>query len=925
MLGGLIKDALDNHNKFTADDLLNSNFDDIETSNPKNNQDTQKGSLSNKTSRDLIDTDNYKRDKDKNIKDKNKNDVFGNGKYIKWFYEIKKGDIREVGGKAENLGIMFKLKLPVPPGFVITTKAFDDFLSFGNLNEKIQIIIESIDLENIDELNSKTQEIRELIINQKMPEKMRQEILEAYNMLSTEKIDRNISEDALTILKNTYEPIFVSVRSSATTEDLADASFAGQQESFLNVKGDRSLIENVKKCFASLYTARALYYRSKKGFDKTSSLAAIVQKMINSDKSGVIFSRDPVTLNDEIVIEAVFGLGEGVVSGRINPDGYVISRDLKIKDIKIRNKKIAIIRTGSGETEQVTLNHEKANSRVLSNAHLLELGDYAKKIEDYFKKPQDIEFAVENDDIYILQSRPITTLDKKTERVSIQGAVILQGLGASPGIGVGIVKIVNTMADLDKIKKGDVLVTKMTNPDMVVSMQKANAIVTDEGGLTSHASIVSREMGIPAVVGTDKATKILKDGMKITVDGKAGKIYEGEVAKTSFAEIKPIVKSQSRIKLKLILDIPDFAERAAQTGIDSIGLLRLEGIIASSGKHPLMFEKSGKLDEYTKILEHGIGKISEFFNSIWIRTSDIRSDEYSTLEGAPKERELNPMLGNHGIRFSLKHLKLFEAELQAIKNIALKYTNKKFGVMFPQVISIEEIKKAKQVFNKFKTSNMEIGAMIETPSACMVIDEICNEVKFISFGTNDLTQFTLAIDRNNEEVQYLYNEMHPGVLSLIKRVLGSCRRNKVESSICGQAGSNRDMVKFLIRKGINSISVNADAAYDVSLLIKDMYEDRFGRSEIDNFKQRPYEENKRKYSDENEDIDEDREEEKEQESEEKNNEYKEEQQETKENEYMSEDKLNIGVYNTDEPLKDRYEDYKYKFDDEDKDEFSEVF
>ncbi len=745
-------------------------------------------------------------------------------KYIKWFSELSKEDIKIAGGKGANLGEMYNNKFPVPPGFVITAQAFSFFIS--NIKEKIKNIIEGIDFENTGELEEKARQIREIIVKQEMSEELKNEILEEYHILGGEDIDENlISEDALNILKNSHEPIFVSVRSSATTEDLADASFAGQQETFLNVKGNFELIESVKKCFASLYTARAVYYRNKKGFSEEGALLAVViQKMIDSEKSGVIFSKNPISSKEEIVVEAVFGLGEGIVSGKIHPDYYSVEgrseEELKVENIKVADKKIAIVRKSNGKNEIVRLNTEKSREQVLNKGEILETANYALKLESHYGKPQDIEFAVEHNKIYILQSRPITTKNTMTQKETISGNVILDGLGASPGIGVGNVKLIKTMEDLSKIKKGDVLVAEMTNPDMVVSMQKSVAIVTDEGGVTSHAAIVSREMGIPAVVGTENATKILKEGMRITVDGNNGKIYEGEVAETNLAEVKPVVETKTN--LKLILDLPDFAERAAKSRIDSIGLLRLEGIIASSGKHPLQYERENKLDDYTLLLKEGIKKISKPFKLIWIRSSDIRTDEFSSLQGAP-EREINPMLGLHGIRFSLKHLKIFKAELEAIKQIASENPDKKFGVMFPQIISIKEVKKAKEIFNEFKTSNMEFGVMIETPASVQVIDDICREVDFISFGTNDLTQYTLAVDRGDDSVQDLYDEMHPAVFAQIKKVLDACR-GKVKTSICGQAGSRREMVEFLLKQGIDSISINADAACEISKFIREIEE-----------------------------------------------------------------------------------------------------
>tara|TARA_Y100000310_G_scaffold253790_1_gene260744 strand:+ start:6199 stop:9243 length:3045 start_codon:yes stop_codon:yes gene_type:complete len=762
-------------------------------------------------------------------------EVNGNGiedKYIKWFSDLNNKHISIVGGKGASLGEMFNNKFPVPPGFVITAQAFEYFINQMELRERISEIIQGIDFEDTEGLQKASKEIRGLIEEKEIPLALKEEILEAYHILGSEKIDeKGVSQDALTILKNAQEPIFVSVRSSATTEDLADASFAGQQESFLNIKGDTSLIEHVKRCFSSLYTARAIYYRNKKGFKEGDSLLAVViQKMVDSDRSGVVFSRNPINMGDDIVLEAVFGLGEGIVAGKIRPDHYIISRDLKIKNIKVEEKKIAIVRNSGGKNETVNLSSERSKSQTLTNGEALEIANLAIKLEDHYKKPQDIEFAIEAKKIYIVQSRPITTKAKASGK-QLSGNVVVKGLGASPGVGVGVVKIVEDMSDLSKIKKSDVLVTKMTNPDMVVSMQKSVAIITDEGGMTSHASIVSREMGIPAIVGTGDATDILKDGVKVTVDGDSGQVFEGEVAETQKAEIKPAVEV-NKVKLKLIVDLPEFAERAAESGVDAIGLTRLEGIIASSNKHPLKYEKEDKLEDYIELLRKGIEKIAQPFKMMWIRASDIRTDEYSSLEGAP-EKEINPMLGLHGARFLLKHPKILQAELLAIEKVAEKYPDKKIGVMFPLVISIEELRELKKYAEEIKIDNMQIGVMIETPAAVQIIDDICKEgVDFISFGTNDLTQFTLGVDRGEDEVQYLYNESHPAVLAEIKYVIDVCKKNNVETSICGQAGSKPDMVMNLFKWGIDSISLNADAASDISTLIKKMEDDGVEQEEV---------------------------------------------------------------------------------------------
>jgi pyruvate,water dikinase len=748
-------------------------------------------------------------------------------KFVKWFSELSNKDVPIAGGKGASLAEMYNIGMPVPPGFVITAQAYAYFIEKAGLAEKIKSMLEGLDIEETARLEETAEKIRKIITEAEMPPEMRKEIEEAYETLdANKKMMDSAKGTALDILKRSYEPPFVAVRSSATTEDLAEASFAGQQETFLNVKGNLMLINKVKACFASLFTARAVYYREKKGFGQEKAyLAVVVQKMINSDKSGVIFSINPVTGENNIMIEAVWGLGEGIVSGRIKPDNYIVDgnvEEFKILSSEISEKKVAIVRVSSGDNEIVKLTSERAKQQVLLNYELKKLAQYAKQLEEHYGKPQDIEFAIEDKDIFIVQSRPVTTLGKAAkEKRELGGEILASGLAASPGIGSGAVKIVLSLDELSKVKKGDVLVTMMTNPDMVVTMQKAAAIVTDEGGITAHAAIVSREMGIPAVVGTGNATKILKDEQMITVDGNTGKVYAGK-GETKMAEVRPIVPTKT--KIKVIVDLPDFAERAALSGAKAVGLTRIEGIIATSGKHPLGFLKQKKMDDYINVLYSGLKKIVAPFEEAWIRTSDIRSDEYRHLEGAPKEIEGNPMLGNHGIRFGLKNPEILRAEIAAIKKVAEEFPNKKLGIMMPQVISVEELRETKKIANEIDIPiNVRIGIMVETPAAVQVINELCMEgISFVSFGTNDLTQYILAIDRNNADVQYIYNEMNPAVLSALSYVIRRCKRYKVETSICGQAGSREEMVRFLVKEGIDSISANADAAEKISKIVAEI-------------------------------------------------------------------------------------------------------
>jgi pyruvate,water dikinase len=743
--------------------------------------------------------------------------------FIKWFSELNKDSINIAGGKGANLAEIYNEGIPVPPGFVITAQAYDYFINHAKLKEKIKELLDRIDYEDTKQLDEITKQIRVFINDSEFPKEMEEEILEAYENLSASKFE-SVEGSALDILKTSSEQIFVAIRSSATTEDLKDASFAGQQDSFVNIKGKRELLKHVRKSFASLFTSRATYYRNKKGFSHvTSSLAVVIQKMVDSEKSGVIFSKDPSFKKDDILIEAIWGLGEGIVSGKITPDRYTISNELKILDKNISNKKIAITRNSSGEKEIVKLKEELSKSQVLKEHEIIRLAEITIKIEEHYKNPQDIEFAIEGENIYIVQTRPITTLEKRIETKDIkefQGEIILKGIAASPGIASGKIKIIEELEDLDRIKQDDILVTKMTNPDMVVTMQKSAGIVTDEGGLTSHASIVSREMGIPAVVGTNEATTILKDGETITVDGFRGIIYKGKVSETVQKEILP-VSAETKTEIKLIIDLPSYAMRAAKTGLKEIGLTRIEGIIAESKKHPNYFLKQNKIDEYEEIIFKGIKEISKYFEELWVRTSDIRSDEFQNLEGASKDIEANPMLGNHGIRYGIENPEILKAELKALRRISKE--NKKIGLLLPQVISVEDVKKVKEFLKEIDFADVKIGIMIETPASVQLIRELCDEgIDFISFGTNDLTQYILAVDRGNKEVQYLYDEMNPAVLYQLEYVLRVCKRNKVKTSICGQAGSKKEMVKFLVERGIDSISVNADVASEIADYVNEL-------------------------------------------------------------------------------------------------------
>jgi len=768
---------------------------------------------------------------------------------ILWFKGISKDNIPQVGGKGANLGEMYNSGFPIPPGFCVTAQAYEDFITTTGIKDQIYRLLENLNVEDTVALRETSKKIGEIILQTPVPGRIKEDIIEAYeNMNIDEEIFKSGNAQALDIIKRTgREPPFVAVRSSATAEDLPEASFAGQQATFLNIKGANALIKSVQKCWASLFTARAIYYRVKNNFPHEKVLiAVVVQKMVNSDKSGVIFSINPVTNNEsEIMIEAGFGLGEAVVSGAINPDQYIIDKGTEhIKSKKVSRQEWEFVRDPTfGKTVKRKIEGDRQEGQVLDEFEIVQLAKYAKKIEEHYNKPQDIEFAIEGKNIYIVQSRPITTLKKVAQEIQHESAeeaelgkehldVLVKGIGASPGVGSGEVKIVTGLGDLEKVQEGNVLVAEMTNPDYVPAMKRAAAIVTDQGGSTSHAAIVSREMGIPCIVGTETATKTLHDGQKVVVDANTGIVYEGELSEKEMRAAEEPKEEEGAVspvetvtEIKVIMDLPDYAEKAAKTGADGVGLLRGEFINLGSKVHPVYLIKTGRKEEFVNNLYNNLVKIAKPFEGkpVWYRTLDAPTDEFRELEGGENEPvEDNPMMGWRSIRRSLDEPELLKAEYEAVKRAHdAGYTN--IGIMIPLVTHVEQIAKAKELLREVglePQENIDFGIMVETPAAVQIIEEICQEgVDFISFGTNDLTQFTLAVDRNSAKVQKWYDEMHPAVLRQIKYVIDVCKRHNVETSICGQAGSKPEMAEFLVKAGIDSISANPDAVQKIRHIV----------------------------------------------------------------------------------------------------------
>ena len=736
---------------------------------------------------------------------------------VLWFDEVDKDDVESVGGKGASLGEMANNDFPVPPGFVVTAQAYRRLLQDTGVEDELEEALD-IDVEDSDALTEAHERAVEIIKGAGMPDDMRREIEGAYEAMG--------------------DDVFVAVRSSATAEDLPDASFAGQQDTYLNVQGADDLIERVKDCWASLFTKRAIYYRVEKGFSHEKvNIAVVVQEMVDADKSGVAFSSDPSTGEKRVTVEAAWGLGESVVGGDVTPDNYVFDRETReIVDAKIASKKVMHVKdAATGETVEKEVPDDRRDERVLSEKEIVEIAETAERLEEHYGTPQDIEWAIHEGEFYVLQSRPITTIaegeDGQEEADEDDaGDVLVEGLGASPGKDSGTVRIVRKLDEIDRIEEGDVLVTGQTTPDMVPAMKRSAAIVTDEGGLTSHAAIVSRELGKTAVVGTGNATQVLEDGDFVTVDGGKGKVTRGKMDESKKVEApepangvaKPAAQPQpvTATDVKVNVSIPDAAETAAATGADGVGLLRMEHMVLELGKTPARYVGDHGERAYIDRLVEGIQSVAEEFypRPVRVRTLDAPTDEFRNLEGGEDEPvEHNPMMGYRGIRRALDEPDIFELELRAFRKLYdLGYDN--VEIMLPLVVDADETAEARRLMERAGLDTDEItwGIMIETPASAMTVEDIAEEgVDFVSFGTNDLTQYTLAADRNNEHVADIYDETHPGVLALMSRVIGVCRERDVRTSICGQAGSNPEMVEFLVEEGITSVSANIDAVGDV--------------------------------------------------------------------------------------------------------------
>jgi len=733
----------------------------------------------------------------------------GETKFIVWFEDVGKGDLALVGGKGANLGEMVNAGIPVPPGFIVTVDGYFHFLEKADLRGEIERLLTPLDPNDSQLLQKVSAKIKEAILTAEMPGEIAQGIEDAYAKLGG----------------------FVAVRSSATAEDLAEASFAGQQRTFLNVEGEDEVVRAVQGCWASLFESRAIFYRSNQGLDHLSvGIAVPVQKMVQSEASGVLFTLEPVSYEDNVVIEAVYGLGEAVVSGEVTPDMYTVDkRDFTILDKVIVKQERKLVRNpekvGSIEVRDiwVPVPESEQEKQKLSDADILHLAKLGVQIEEHYKFPQDIEWAKEPGALYIVQTRPVTAI-KRAEEVAraeelLEAQLLLTGSPASPGVGAGPVRIVLDPSQINEVKQGDVLVAKMTAPDYVPAMKRAAAIVTDLGGRTCHAAIVSRELGVPCIVGAGKATDILNNGQEITVDGSQGKVYAGILAPLLKAEAVSIgADIETRTKVYVNLADPELVEAVAGRNVDGVGLLRAEFMIAQIGEHPSYMLAQGRGEEFTQKLAQGLTTFAKAFHPrpVVYRTTDFKTNEYRNLKGGEQyeEQEENPMLGYRGCSRYLKDIETFKLELEAIKRVREEYNN--LWVMIPFVRTVEEMAGAKRVLedNGLRQSeDFKLWMMAEVPSNVFLLDEFIDVgIDGISIGSNDLTQLVLGVDRDSPMFGEEFDERNEAVLIALERLITGGIKRGVTVSICGQAPSvYPELTAKLVEWGITSVSVSPDA------------------------------------------------------------------------------------------------------------------
>lgn len=753
-------------------------------------------------------------------------------KNVLWFDELHRSDVNLVGGKSSSLGEMTSsMKIPVPYGFATTTHAYHQFMNETGLNEQINALLaEFTDYENADELHQVCSRIRKMIVEASMPFEVAATIKRAYAELS-EKMGET-------------EP-FVAIRSSATAEDLPNASFAGQQESYLNVQGADMVLKKVQECYASLFTDRATYYRHKQHFPHEKvALSAAVQMMVFSKASGIMFSVNVANGDDtKIVIDTIWGLGEYIVLGKVTPDHFVINKDnLQVLERSVVPKQVELLQTPGGGVHEEQVPAERATRPALTEDQLHELAGYAKEIERHYGCYMDMEFALDarTNRLWLVQARPETVWSNKDNKPSVKEQVtapnktetLVKGLPASPGLAAGKVHVIADPKDIDQFVEGEVLVTLMTSPDWVPAMKKAAAIITDNGGMTCHAAIVSREMQIPCIVGTKSCgqavTAALQNGAQVTVDAKNGVVYQGDV-REKFAEKKQEGTPCETVEyfaptatgVMMNLGDPELAQKYASLPADGIGLMREEFLWTTYiHEHPLYLIETGHPEKVVDMLADGIAEVARAIapRPMVLRFSDFKSGEYRNLTGGDKYEPHEPadLLGWRGASryYDPKYIEAFKLELAAVKKVRDEFQLKNLNVMIPFVRTVEEAAKVTALMNAeglHRGPDFKVYMMAEIPSNIILADQFNKYIDGYSIGSNDLAMLILGCDRNNDTVAHLFDERNLAVKRAISHLIKVAHRDNKTVSICGQAPSEYpELANFLIQQGIDYISVNPD-------------------------------------------------------------------------------------------------------------------